>query len=130
VRPKRISNDDRFLITKAFELARKRKSRITRVASVLRTVNGRIFQGVNIEAEGSAPCSMCAEYAAIGTMVSEGERRIDTIVAVNGHKHAILPPCGKCRQMISEFGDPYVIFNLRGRLIKAKLSQLYPIQVK
>jgi len=73
---------------------------------------------------------MCAEYAAIGTMVSEGERRIDTIVAVNGHKHAILPPCGKCRQMISEFGDPYVILKLRGRLIKAKLSQLYPIQVK
>jgi len=130
VRPKRISNDDRLLITKAFELARKRKSRITRVASVLRTTNGRMFQGVNIEAQGSPPCSMCAEYAAIGTMVSEGERRIDTIVAVNGHKHAILPPCGKCRQMISEFGDPYVILKLRGRLIKAKLSQLYPIQVK
>ena len=130
MRPKRISNDDRLLITKAFELARKRKSRITRVASVLRTTNGRMFQGVNIEAQGSPPCSMCAEYAAIGTMVSEGERRIDTIVAVNGHKHAILPPCGKCRQMISEFGDPYVILKLRGRLIKAKLSQLYPIQVK
>ena len=127
---KRISNEDRLLVTKAFELARKRKSRITRVAAVLRTANGKIFQGVNVEAQGSPPCSMCAEYAAIGTMVSEGERLIDTIVAVNGHKHAILPPCGKCRQMISEFGNPYVILKLRRKLVKAKLSELYPVQVK
>ena len=119
-----------MLVTKAFELARKRRSRMTRVASVLRTVSGEVYQGVNIEVQGSAPCSICAEYAAIGTMVSEGELQIDTIVAVNGHKHAILPPCGKCRQLISEFGNPYVILQLRGKLVKAKLSQLYPIQVK
>ncbi len=106
------------------------KSRITRVASVLRTRNGSVFQGVNIEAQGSPPCSMCAEYGAIGAMISAGERLIDVIVAVNGHKNAVLPPCGKCRQMISEFGNPYVILKLRGRLVKIRLSQLYPIQLK
>jgi cytidine deaminase len=97
---------------------------------VLRTLNGRVFQGVNIEVEGSAPCSMCAEYAAIGAMVSEGENQIDTIVAANGRKNAILPPCGQCRQLLREFGNPYVILKLRGKLVKTRLSQLYPIQVK
>lgn len=127
--PRKVSNDDRLLIAKAFELARKRKSRVTRVASVLRTVNGRIFQGVNVEVQGSPPCSMCAEYSAIGAMVSEGENRIDTIVAVNGYKHIILPPCGKCRQMISQFGNPYVILKFQGKLVRVKLSRLYPIQL-
>jgi cytidine deaminase len=103
---------------------------MTRVASVLRTTSGKMFRGVNIEAQGSPPSSMCAEYAAIGTMVSEGESKIDTIVAVNGHKHAVLPPCGKCRQLISEFGNPYVILKFRGKLVKTRLSELYPIQVK
>lgn len=100
------------------------------MASVLKTIDGRIFQGVNIEVKGAAPCSTCAEYAAIGTMVTEGGTRIDTIVAVNGKKRAILPPCGKCRQLISEFGNPYVILKLRGRLVKTKLAQLYPMQIK
>ena len=130
MKTRNISKEDRALVTKAFELAKKRKSRITSVASVLRTANGRLYEGVNIEVQGSAPCSICAEYAAIGTMVSEGELRIDTIVAVNGHKRSVLPPCGKCRQLISEFGNPYVIVKLRGKLVKTKLSQLYPIQIK
>jgi cytidine deaminase len=63
-------------------------------------------------------------------MVSEGEGKIDTIVAFaykqGGH---VLPPCGKCRQFISEFGNPYVIVQVGGQLKKAKLSELYPLPV-
>ena len=128
--PRRISADDEVLLARAFDLAGKRRSTRTSVASVLKAVDGRIFQGVNIEVKGSAPCSLCAEYAAIGTMVTEGASRIDTIVAVNGKKHAILPPCGKCRQLISEFGNPYIILKLQGRLVKTKLANLYPLQIK
>ena len=100
------------------------------MASVLKTVDGRIFEGVNIEVKGSAPCSMCAEYAAIGSMVTGGAARVASIVAVNGKKHAILPPCGKCRQLISEFGDPYIILKLRGKFVKTRLTDLYPMQIK
>jgi len=125
-----LSKGDLELVEKAKELIRKRKSRRSSVASVLRTKNGRVFQGVNIEIECSAPCSICAEYAAIGTMVSEGEEEIDTIVAFaykqGGH---VLPPCGKCRQFISEFGNPYVIVQVDRELKKAKLSELYPLPV-
>ena len=125
-----LSKGDLELVENAKELIRKRKSKRSSVASVLRTKNGRVFQGVNIEIECSAPCSICAEYAAIGTMVSEGEEEIDTIVAFaykqGGH---VLPPCGKCRQFIGEFGNPYVIVQVDRELKKAKLSELYPLPV-
>ena len=125
-----LSKRDLALVEKAKELIEKRKSKRSSVASVLCTKNGRIFQGVNIEIECSAPCSICAEYAAIGTMFSEGEDEIDTIVAF-AHKRGghVLPPCGKCRQFIGEFGNPYVIIQVGHELKKVKLSELYPLPV-
>ena len=62
-------------------------------------------------------------------MVSEGASEILTIVAVNGKKNAVLAPCGNCRQLLREFGNPYVILKLRGRHVKARLTELYPVQV-
>jgi cytidine deaminase len=129
MRFKDLTKLDLELVDKAKDLIGKRKSRSC-VAAVLRTKNNKIFCGVNIEIECSAPCSICAEYAAIGTMVSEGEEEIETIVAFSykngGH---VLPPCGQCRQLISEFGDPYVIVEVGQKLKKARLSELYPLPV-
>ena len=46
----------------------------------------------------------CGEYQAIGSMISNGEKEIKTIVAVlydeKTKKYGIIPPCGKCREMI------------------------------
>ena len=125
-----LSKQDLELIEKAREVIRKRKSKRSSVGAALRTSSGKVFCGVNIEIECSAPCSICAEYAAIGTMVSEGENEIQTIVAVSSNRdYSVLPPCGKCRQFISEFGNPYVIVEVGGKLKKAKLSELYPLPV-
>jgi cytidine deaminase len=129
MRVHRISTEDRLLIDQALELARKRTSERTSVAAVLRTKDSRVFQGVNIEVSGSAPSSFCAEYAAVGAMVSEGASEIRTIVAVNGKKNVVLPPCGNCRQLLREFGNPYVILTLRGEHVKVRLAELYPVQV-
>ena len=125
-----LTKRDLELVEKAKKLIGKRKSKRSSVASVLRTKSGKIFQGVNIEIECSAPCSICAEYAAIGTMVSEGEEKIDIIVAVSYKDGGyVLPPCGKCRQFISEFGNPYVIVQIEKELKKVKLNELYPLPV-
>jgi cytidine deaminase len=124
-----ISKDDHALIKQALGLARRRRSRITTVEAALKTKDGKIFQGVNIEVSGSPPCSICAEYAAVGTMVSEGATEIGTIVAVNGRKETVLPPCGKCRELLRQFGNPYVILKLRGRFVKARLAELYPMEI-
>lgn len=126
-----LTSQDFELVEMAENLIRKRKSRLSGVAAVLRTRNGKVFWGVNIEIEASAPCSICAEYAAIGTMVTEGEMEIETIVAVSLHDdgYSVLPPCGKCRQFISEFGNPYVVVEVKGKLKKVRLSELYPMPV-
>jgi cytidine deaminase len=63
-------------------------------------------------------------------MVSEGQNEIQTIVAVSSNRdYSVLPPCGKCRQFISEFGNPYVIVEVGGKSKKAKLNELYPLPV-
>lgn len=125
-----LTEQDLELVENARDLIRKRKSKRSTVGAALRTKNNRIFCGINIEIECSAPCSICAEYAAIGTMVSEGEEEIKTIVAVSSNReYSVLPPCGKCRQFISEFGNPYVIVQVDSKLKKTKLSELYPLQV-
>jgi cytidine deaminase len=121
-----LTERDHNLIDLARKLIQQRKSKWSGVASVLTTSSGRIFQGINIEIEASAPSSICAEYAAIGTMVTEAENSIDTIVAVNT-KGRVIPPCGKCRQFISEFGNPYVIVEIDSKLKKTRLIDLYPL---
>ena len=125
-----LGKPDLELLEKAKDLIAKRKSKRSSVASVLRTRSGKIFEGVNVEIECSAPCSICAEYAAIGTMVTEGEQEIETIVAYS-YKNGgyVLPPCGKCRQFICEFGNPYVIVQVGQKFKKVKLSELYPLPV-
>jgi cytidine deaminase len=67
------------------------------VGCALVTARGNVFVGVCID----TPCSMgfCAEHNAIGTMITEGETAIATIVAVNYHGN-VLPPCGRCREFI------------------------------
>jgi cytidine deaminase len=67
------------------------------VGSALRTATGRIFTGVCIDTQ----CSMgfCAEHAAIAAMITAGESQITDIVAV-GEDGAILPPCGRCRELV------------------------------
>jgi len=43
----------------------------------------------------------CAEHAAAGAMITAGENRVVKMVAVNWDGR-ILPPCGRCREFISQ----------------------------
>lgn len=124
-----LTKQDSELVQRAQELIKKRISKRSTVAACLRTTNNQVFCGVNISIESSEPCSICAEYAAIGTMVTAGEKEIKTIVAVSGKHNSILPPCGKCRQFIGEFGNPDVIVQVNGETKKTKLIELYPLPV-
>lgn len=72
------------------------------VASALITEAGNVFTGVAI----TVPCSVgfCAEHSAISSMVTAGESKIAKIVAVY-EDGSILPPCGRCREFISQIDD-------------------------
>jgi homotetrameric cytidine deaminase len=75
-----------------------------KVGVALRGSGGGIFTGVNVE-NASYPQGQCAETSAIGALVTAGERRI-AAVAVTADRIDICPPCGGCRQRLSELGDP------------------------
>jgi len=67
------------------------------VGAALQTEAGHIYTGINI----SVLCGIgfCAEHSAIAQMVKCGETRIARIVAATANG-AILPPCGRCRELI------------------------------
>ncbi|KAF9550158.1 hypothetical protein EC957_001644 [Mortierella hygrophila] len=79
-----------------------------RVGSALRTVDGKIFQGCNIEnaAYGGA---ICAERTAFAKAISDGYRRF-VAIAVACDYNQFITPCGICRQFMNEFGKNLEIF--------------------
>lgn len=74
------------------------------VGAAIVTEDDEVFTGVNIE-NASYGLTNCAERTAIFKAVSEGHRKIKSIIIVNGTKE-ISKPCGACRQVISEFMGP------------------------
>lgn len=78
-----------------------------RVGAALLTKTGRVFTGCNIENASYTP-TVCAERTAIFKAVSEGERDFVKIAVAGGENGKIsgeFPPCGVCRQVMSEFCD-------------------------
>jgi cytidine deaminase len=72
-----------------------------RVGAALRGAGGAIHVGANVE-NASYSETQCAEASAIGAMIAAGETRI-TAVAIVAEKLEHCPPCGGCRQRLSEF---------------------------
>lgn len=73
------------------------------VAAALATDKGHVYRGVCID----TACSMgfCAEHAAIAAMLTAGENRVESIVAVGWDKK-VMPPCGRCRELLMQLGNP------------------------
>lgn len=94
-----------------------------RVGAAVRAADGTVYTGANIE-NASYPLSHCAERVAIHKAVSEGHRRLDTVVVVaDGRTPAM--PCGACRQVMAEFGVRRVIVATpAGRVRTRTLRQL------
>ena len=67
------------------------------VGCALVTEAEEVYVGVCLDTGSSM--GFCAEHNAIGSMITNGESRILTIVAVNWDGE-ILAPCGRCRELI------------------------------
>jgi cytidine deaminase len=74
------------------------------VGAALRGADGTIHAGANVE-NASYSQTQCAEASAIGVMVAAGETRIKAI-AIVAERLERCPPCGGCRQRLSEFAGP------------------------
>ena len=71
------------------------------VGAALECTDGAVFTGCNVE-NASFGLSICAERTAIFKAVSEGVRDFQAL-AVWVESDTIFPPCGACRQVLSEF---------------------------
>jgi cytidine deaminase len=75
-----------------------------RVGAVVRTKDGREFEGVNVE-NAAYPLGVCAEKSALVAAVAAGYRPGDiAAIGINAS------PCGGCRQWLVEFRIPEVGF--------------------
>ncbi|MFN2216683.1 MAG: cytidine deaminase [Anaerolineales bacterium] len=95
------------------------------VGAALRTASGRIYTGVNIE-NAAYPDSICAERVAIFKAISDGETSFEVIAVVTSNGG---PPCGSCRQVMSEFGMDTIVLiaDGKGKLVReVSVEQLLP----
>ncbi|WP_407690681.1 cytidine deaminase [Salinibacillus xinjiangensis] len=97
------------------------------VGAALLTKSGKVYQGCNIE-NAAYPVTCCAERVAIFKAISEGEREF-TSLAVVADTDRPVPPCGSCRQVMSEFFNPNMevhIGNLKGDVKTMTVEELLP----
>jgi cytidine deaminase len=106
-----LSDQDHALIDAASEAIRQRyRNDWQEVGAAMRTREGRIVTGVNIDAY-LGRMAVCAEAVAIGRAITEsGDRGIDTIVAVRhprpheaDQRIRVVSPCGSCRELIHDY---------------------------
>jgi cytidine deaminase len=105
-----LSKRDKELITAAKAAIKARyRNDWQEVGAALRTRDGRIVTGVNLDAYVGRG-AVCAEAVAIGRAITEtGDKGIETIVAVRHPKPgepggiAVVSPCGTCRELIHDY---------------------------
>ncbi len=79
-----------------------------KVGCALITKSGNTYTGCNVE-NASYGLTVCAERNAIAqAIIEEGTIEIESVV-VYTPTPSPTPPCGACRQVIHEFGNPTVI---------------------
>ena len=100
-----------------------------KVGAALRLADGSVVIGTNVE-NVSFGLTICAERAALVRAVSEYGPgiRIEAIAVANLNG-AACPPCGACRQMLSEFAAPEapVVFPAAVGTTTMRFDELLPL---
>lgn len=96
------------------------------VGAALRTKDGRVFTGCNVE-NLSYGLTICAERAAVCAAVAAGEREFEALAVVADSKEPVTP-CGACRQVLAEFSTtlPVCSANLEGAVYESSIAELLP----
>jgi cytidine deaminase len=96
------------------------------VGAALLTENNKIYLGANIE-NSSYSLTICAERTAVFNAYLEGERKFKAI-AIASDAEDFCPPCGACRQVISDLCSniDVVLVNQKKETKIFKLAELLP----
>ncbi|MFJ9839409.1 cytidine deaminase family protein [Kitasatospora sp. NPDC101155] len=94
------------------------------VAAAGRNADGRIVTAVNVYHFTGGPC---AELVLIGAAAGQGAYDLTTVVAVGDQGRGVVPPCGRCRQVLLDyFPKAGVIVERDGRLHTLPVLELLP----
>ncbi|PRY77923.1 cytidine deaminase [Marivita geojedonensis] len=98
-----------------------------KVGAALRTVDGQVFVGCNVE-NVAYPEGTCAEAGAIAAMVAAGLQDIAEAYVIADSPNPV-PPCGGCRQKLSEFAGrdvPVTLATTDGAEFRTTVGDLLP----
>ena len=127
-------NNAEMLIDAAREARKMSYSPYSRfaVGAALLCGSGNVYTGCNIENGAYSP-TCCAERVAFFKAISEGKRDFCAIAIVGGEvgsEEKFCPPCGVCRQVMSEFVDSenFKIYLVRGgKLEEYTMREILPL---
>src|SRR5699024_9875668 len=80
------------------------------VGAAVLTRSGKVYTGCNIE-NAAYPVSCCAERMAIFKAIADGAHDFSEMAVVADTERPV-PPCGSCRQVMSEFFDSNMSIHL------------------
>ena len=86
--------------------------------------DGRIVSGCNVE-NASYGLTLCAECGLVSALHASGGGRLVAFACVDGKGEALMP-CGRCRQLLFEFGGPGLLVDLGPDTEPTTLSDLLP----
>lgn len=98
-----------------------------KVGAALMTKNGAIYHGCNVENAAYSLCN-CAERTALFSAYAAGERDFTAMVVIADSPRPV-PPCGACRQVMSELCSedmPVILTNLIGEVDTTTVKELLP----
>ncbi len=96
------------------------------VGAAIKMQSGKVYSGCNIE-NSSFGGTVCAERVAIFKAISDQKEMISELYVYTKEGW---PPCGMCRQVISEFASPDLMVTIgdeSGVEKKIKFSDLMPL---
>ena len=116
---------DHELVAAAAHVARTRcRGDDHTMAAAGRARDGRIITAVNAYHFTGGPC---AELVLIGAAAAQGAYELDTVVAVGDRERGVVPPCGRCRQVLLDyFPALHVIVGEDDRLRTVLITDLLP----
>jgi len=92
------------------------------VGAAARVDDGRIVSGCNVE-NASYGLGLCAECGLVSELLATGGGRLTHFTCVDGQGQ-VLVPCGRCRQLLFEFGGEELILETPRGLVP--LSEMLP----
>jgi len=97
-----------------------------RVGAALRTADGSVFVGCNIE-NANYSNSLHAEEVAVAEAVKTGHREFKRLAVTSAARDGVTP-CGMCRQTLTEFADDdlEIVCDLGDETASYTLGELLP----